>query len=962
MIFIPTIEKIAQIKGWSKLTKPLDKRIWTEKQSNNPFKRSPKPETAVLTGIQNDIFFLDIDIPQKKDMAKGFDDGLRIYNELLYKYNNGKPLKTPTFRTRNGGIQVGFKYDKEIRTTTKLNKSTIDIRSDGAYSCCPPTQSYTWIYGDFKNTFMKCPKWLKEWILKDNDDNEDEDEPISNRVRPKYVNNHDIFITCKDDDLIDRLNRLPMKYCDDFTKWMKILAICKSLIHESNGDEIYKIFDEWSKKSSSYNKSENKKIWNKITPMSNLFTFNKILKKVKVPLITFNITKKLKIFTHPCDEQVNSRYVNYDNFDRIKDRAFLIKSNTGTGKTFCTNNFTEKINIRKGYKLLSIVSRRTLADQHMESFKSHNMKHYERNKQQINTCDSLVVQIDSLLKLDLDVWKNCILVLDEFHSLLCYLLSSNTIKDKDRYWLLTALKYIMSNASSIIGLDADMSDLCVFFMKKIGLNPYIYMNKYIQNKTKTTEYLSEDVIIRDIKKRLKQKTDLDTIVICFDSLREEKLIHKELYNYCKDNELKHLLKRIVRYSSENGRSEDFKNLKKKWIGKIVFYTPSIIYGLDFNNINNTYVYLIAQCNSINALEFNQQVCRTRNIAELKYFVAPKEISLKYFTRKKLRESYDNLIKNCKKLFKNKMKKIIESSGGVFNPIDKSWKINDDFFCDLFSYYEWYESILKSNPKLQFRWLLMSKGFDIKYNKEKAEDTVNRKKLKIEIKEERDEMVNKIIDGEEQLNEQAKILKEKAEKRCEYLNLDIDNETHVKKFQEYIFNDAKLVEHLRMMNFAYKDEFNIKKLSSSDVYSILKYRSSVTKALLIKKLKKELNISYNVDTKEYMKRFDEKVKVPKRLKKSIINIFNYKIKKNTFKEWYYIYIKMLKTIDKNILSSSRKKISGTYYSLFTLNENVIKKHIDLFSYRGDLTKLWIPIGDQKDNRESSIEKIMEQCQF
>ena len=89
------------------------------------------------------------------------------------------------------------------------------------------------------------------------------------------------------------------------------------------------------------------------------------------------------------------------------------------------------------------------------------------------------------------------------------------------------------------------------------------MNKYIQNKTKTTQYLSEDVIIRDIKKRLKQKTDLDTIVICFDSLREEKLVHKELYNYCKVNELKHLLKRIVRYSSENARSEDFKNLKKK---------------------------------------------------------------------------------------------------------------------------------------------------------------------------------------------------------------------------------------------------------------------------------------------------------------------------------------------------------------------------------------------------------------
>ena len=90
-------------------------------------------------------------------MQKGFDDGLRIYNELLFKHNNGKPL-TPTFRTRNGGIQVGFKYDKDIRTTTKLNKSTIDIRSDGGYSCCPPTNNYEWIYGDFKHTFMKCPK------------------------------------------------------------------------------------------------------------------------------------------------------------------------------------------------------------------------------------------------------------------------------------------------------------------------------------------------------------------------------------------------------------------------------------------------------------------------------------------------------------------------------------------------------------------------------------------------------------------------------------------------------------------------------------------------------------------------------------------------------------------------------------------------------------------------------------
>ena len=70
---------------------------------------------------------------------------------------------------------------------------------------------------------MKCPKQLKESILKDNDDDEEESgEPINNRVRPKYVKNYDIFITCKEKDLIDKLERLPMKYCNDFTKWMKI--------------------------------------------------------------------------------------------------------------------------------------------------------------------------------------------------------------------------------------------------------------------------------------------------------------------------------------------------------------------------------------------------------------------------------------------------------------------------------------------------------------------------------------------------------------------------------------------------------------------------------------------------------------------------------------------------------------------------------------------------------------------
>lgn len=68
-----------------------------------------------------------------ENMGKNqIEDGQEYFNSLLKIHNNGEQLNTIMVKSPNDGIHIYFMYDEEInKCTTKINKYSMDIRSDG---------------------------------------------------------------------------------------------------------------------------------------------------------------------------------------------------------------------------------------------------------------------------------------------------------------------------------------------------------------------------------------------------------------------------------------------------------------------------------------------------------------------------------------------------------------------------------------------------------------------------------------------------------------------------------------------------------------------------------------------------------------------------------------------------------------------------------------------------------------
>ena len=137
----------------------------------------------------------------------------------------------------------------------------------------------------------------------------------------------------------------------------------------------------------------------------------------------------------------------------------------------------EKIKKRGDYKVLSIVSRVSLASQHKKNFESLGMVSYQDIEQhEYDDCQNLVIQLDSIIHLDLEKVGNTILFLDEINSLIDYLLNSDTLANR-RLLVYNALCIIIGRASYVIGVDADLSDIVIKFFKFFDLDPYIIHSK-----------------------------------------------------------------------------------------------------------------------------------------------------------------------------------------------------------------------------------------------------------------------------------------------------------------------------------------------------------------------------------------------------------------------------------------------------------------------------------------------------
>ena len=115
-------------------------------------------------------------------------------------------------------------------------------------------------------------------------------------------------------------------------------------------------------------------------------------------------------------------------------------------------------------------------------------------------------------------------------------------------------------------------------------------------------------------------------ICCFDSLTYQDQVLEELKSYCERNELESKKDFLV-YSSKDGADSDLKNVSETWKDKYVFYTPKIVYGLDFVPDTALDVYAFFKCTSVSPLAFSQMVARCRKLKHLRYNIVERNISL-----------------------------------------------------------------------------------------------------------------------------------------------------------------------------------------------------------------------------------------------------------------------------------------------------------------------------------------------
>jgi len=478
-----------------------------------------------------------------------------------------------------------------------------------------------------------------------------------------------------------------------------------------------------------------------------------------------NIIKLLKIDNEQTNYNNLKNILNYIEckFKNIKDvinNNYIIKSDTGTGKTTTFINLSKNLN---NFKFMSIVSRVSLANDHYNEMTTNNInvRHYNKNYGEAkfnNNNVSHITQLESLLKYKLD-YSEYYIFIDEFNSLIEHMISSDTL-DKNRQNIINCLYNILKMCKGFIFVDADISDISLKFIKFIR-DDYIFIGNNFKhnNGVNANEIINEENFINMLKKEKK-------FIVCCDRLSSAKLLFKKLDG----------IKNNIKIITSETKDDDL-NLNNH--NKII-YSPKIIYGLDCVNFHNVYCYYHED--TINAKSMVQQVARTRNINKL-YFI----FLLKKFNKNN-DITYDDLQKNISKR-NNNAEQIINNN--------KEYENLNNLYLELYTDYNYNNYAYKSNMRGHFINILVSRGFNV--IKDNTDNILIDKKKKQIIKDEiiDNDLENFIYD---ETNEQYK-------DRKQILHIPDGKEEDYKYFfiNKYCFYNALAYNNL------FKDDIELKNI-------------------------------------------------------------------------------------------------------------------------------------------------------
>ena len=863
-----------------------------------------------LLTSQNNIFCLDID--EK-------DDGLKEWmTTYLNKHEEPNTLKEAT---PSGGYHYYFletdpTYNEEenelikrITQKSKYRGKGIDIiRNFKNYAVFNGSTFNGKKYKLVNDTApQKIPLTLIKWILE--------------KEKPKREGINNNLIIMKDEEQLKNL--LENFKTADNRQWHEITASIKHLLEFNELDEkkIKKIWNNWSKKydiNEEYDKEKNYKIWDSIERNVNLnFIINdynsKADKKDKLELFeSFKPLEAVKIPDDVKQYDMNNKFLNDEN---SKERQFsekifnkyetiIIKSTTGTGKTTAISKFIEKFlkedkkKVKKTdeapKKFLSLVSLKTLSQQHLKNFNNINIKHYIEDREELNKdSDNLVICLNSLMMFhdyDGEYFKNYIVYIDEINSFL-YSMTHNKNLDSTLNFILNVLFKIINNCHKIILSDAVINEN-VFNLIKDRQNKIYINNEYKKYEGIKCIFLNDENEFQE--QFLKNVNNDKYFFMGCDSAS----VAGKYAVLIPENKPK-ILKTAKHPFKITDATEQFKN-------NFVIASPSVLTGLDFSIEEPQDVFIHMNGLTITPEQTFQQMTRTRNIRNVYIYTTD---------RKNDKGDYNTL--------EETKKDILESAKTNINYKEISDEQAIKYF-ELYTFNEYQKDTFETNKKQHLKLILLNNGFNIeekgqnkKLNKDKE------KELKEKQIEEDERIFTEHVEGTEH-----EIFKEQEE----FLGLSTKEDKI--KYREATTDQHKRGAYYNFIRLLYIDthiNFKLKQQNHAtpDFKTVF---NTYYKIELMEQLEQKLNIErFNFTKKET----DEPLKIDENLIKKINVSFRCTKTPKTYNEYIDYYEKKISNIIGNnleLIDTTRTQKNKTQVYHHTINKDKFNHYLKLTEYR------------------------------
>jgi hypothetical protein len=718
--FIENLKKIELIKN-----KKTPTNAWKNTINHIKYVDLKKYNAGILTGKINNVIVLDIDF--KDEGNEEFDKYKKMYGDI-----NTFIVKSP-----NNGFHYYFLYentneatqhliDESFTNKTKYRNKGLDIRTNGGYIVAPNSsinKVFYKIINDVKP--IELPENLALWLLEvieDKNDNKKtkntnkitKSKNTTSNTKKYFVNKYKYEIT--DEELTTLLNKLDKSYLEDYTKWLIVLTVCRDL-------DKWAIFDAWCKKClKNYDYDKNLKMWN---ANKGLINVNYLIKKINTE---YKLNIKLAERYIPIDNKLNTEieiiHINIEKFKidekLLNNEVLIIESDTGTGKT---THIAEQIKAYietnekyNKYQLFSIVNLINLSNQQIKTANDKEivLVSYKNNKKNFRK-DNIVICINSLIMIKYmneEYFKNKILFLDEINDLLNGLTHNNLLVPHIKIIYEILIKFIKF-AHKIIVSDASIKQNVIDFLntyrKKDTIK--IIINQYLKYKNiNAIRILDENLFLNKLLERINNNK-------CFLFGCDSCSVITKFYNICIEKN-KDKADKFILITSETefiltNATEQFKN---KW----VFYSPSIMTGVDFSIEEKQDHFIYAKGESISPDSIYQQSTRNRNIENLYY----------YFNSKQNFYTYESL--DYTKSYYKELINANDTLNGVcrqLNENDEAYIIENRFY-ELFCYNEYIKDCYNTNKRIHYEQILKNKGFLLKKEgEEKKLSKENNKEIK-----------------------------------------------------------------------------------------------------------------------------------------------------------------------------------------------------------------------------------------